>query len=486
VFPSISAPLLLHVVLATGLSLRVLYRRLQVNSALAWIAVLIAMPVAGPVLYVMFGAPTLGQRRLRAGQRIRAYYEKAYALASAQGADEQDIPQPFGALAGSISRDSGFPLLARNRYALLTDAGAILDSMAADIDAARTDCCLEFYIIDPQGRVETVLEAVLRAASRGVMCRILADDFGSKPFFRSPWPARLRAAGVRVTRSLPVGLIKSLSKRSDLRNHRKQLICDRAVAYTGSFNLVDPRFFKADAHVGEWVDVMMRIEGQMVDALSCVFHADDLLDQSDGDLGTRALRALPFDAQMGPAPDGRMLMQLLPSGPEMANSTIYEFIVAAIFNARRRVRIVTPYFIPDQAVLLAIKSAAKRGVAVQIIVPARVDTRMAHYASQASFQDLLDAGVEIRRFTGGLLHAKTMLIDESLALFGTVNMDMRSFYLNLELSLILYEAQASRDLDAIVEGYAARSQALDSATWARRGAGQRFLENLFRLAGPLL
>jgi cardiolipin synthase len=179
-------------------------------------------------------------------------------------------------------------------------------------------------------------------------------------------------------------------------------------------------------------------------------------------------------------------MQLLPSGPEMANSTIYEFIVAAIFNARRRVRIVTPYFIPDQAVLLALTSAAKRGVAVQIIVPERVDTRIGQYASQASYEDLLNAGVQILRFKAGLLHAKAVLIDEGIALFGTVNMDLRSFYLNLELSLILYEPRISTDLDAIIDTYAARSDAVDLDTWCARPRTQRFAENLLRLAGPLL
>jgi len=482
----ISAPLLIHIGLATGLSLHILYRKLQVNTALAWIVLLIAMPIAGPVLYVVFGDPTLGQRRLMLGQRIRLYYQKAYAVARNDSVSLALIAEPFGALAGSIATDSGFPVLARNHTAILTDAGEILDSMGRDIDLAQTICCLEFYIIDPQGRVDALLNAVLRAAARGVDCRILADDFGSKPFFRSDWPARLRAAGVTVIRSLPVGLIKSLSKRSDLRNHRKLLICDLAVAYTGSFNLVDPRLFKSDSHVGEWIDVMMRIEGQMVDALACVFNADFLLEEPGADIDDAALRTLPFDHLKSPLPDGRVLMQLLPSGPEMPNSTIYEFIVAAIFNARRRVRIVTPYFIPDQAVLLALKSAAKRGVDVQIIVPEKVDSKLGQYASEASYEELLAAGVAIVRFSGGLLHAKAVLIDEGVTLFGTVNMDMRSFYLNLELSLILYDPRINTDLDALIDTYVAHSTAVTKVGWAARPPSQRFLENLIRLAGPLL
>jgi cardiolipin synthase len=328
--------------------------------------------------------------------------------------------------------------------------------------------------------------AVLGAAARGVSCQILADDYGSKRFFRTRWPKRLRAAGVSIVRSLPVGVLKSVSKRSDLRNHRKLLICDRTVAYTGSFNLVDPVLFKTERHVGQWIDVMMRIEGEMVDALTCVFNADFLFEKKGSDIGGDVLRPLPLDPHEGGRPGGRTLMQLLPSGPEMPQSTIYEFVVAAIFSARRRVRIVTPYFIPDQAVLLALTSAAKRGVSVQIIVPERLDTRIGQYASQASYEDLLAAGVEIRRFSGGLLHTKAVLVDEDITVFGTVNMDPRSFYLNLELSLIMYEPQINHAFGAILDAYVSRSDGIDPDAWTARAPTQRFLENIMRLAAPLL
>jgi cardiolipin synthase len=475
-----------HVVLVGAFTLRILYRKLEVNTALAWIVMFVAMPIAGPVLYVLFGDHSLGRRRLKLGQRIRTFYQNAYAVAGADGAPLQSIPEPFASLARSMTVESGFPVLARNGYAILTDAGEILDRMRRDIDAALTSCRLEFYIVEPNGRVEAVLTAILKAAARGVSCQILADDYGSKRFFRSRWPRRLKAAGVTVVRSLPVGALKPVSRRSDLRNHRKLLICDRTVAYTGSFNLIDPALFKSDRNVGRWIDVMMRIEGEMVDALTCVFNADFLFEENGADIGGAVLRPLPLDLQTGVRPSGSALMQLLPSGPEMPHSTIYAFIVAAIFNARRRVRIVTPYFVPDQAVLLALTSAAKRGVNVQIIVPERLDTRIGQYASQASYDELLAAGVDIRRFAGGLLHTKAVLIDESITVFGTVNMDVRSFYLNLELSLIMYEPEINIALDAVLDSYVDRSDVVDPDAWAARASTQRFLENLMRLAAPLL
>jgi len=220
--------------------------------------------------------------------------------------------------------------------------------------------------------------------------------------------------------------------------------------------------------------------------VACVFNADYLLEEPGSDIGQAALSALPLNDRKVSLPDGSLLMQLLPSGPEMATSTIYAFIVAAIFNARRRVRIVTPYFIPDQAVLLALTSAAKRGVEVQIIVPERLDTRLGQYASQSCYEELLAAGVAILRFRGGLLHTKAMLIDEDITVFGTVNMDLRSFYLNLELSLIIYEARINAQLGAVIDTYEGRSTVVGKEAWSARAPLQRFLENLLRLAGPLL
>ncbi len=478
--------MLAHLVVTAALTLRILYRRLEVNTALAWIVLLVTLPLAGPALYIFFGDHSLGARRLKLGQRIRTLYQKAYAVEGTDGASLAHLPEPFAGLSRAITRESGFPLLARNDYVIFTDAGEILGAMGRDIDAARTSCNLEFYIIEPSGRVEAVLEAVLRAAARGVKCQILADDFGSKAFFRSPWPERLRAHGVSVVRSLPVGRLKSFSKRSDLRNHRKLLICDRAVAYTGSYNLVDPRLFKQASKVGAWIDLMMRIEGEMVDALTCVFNADFLFDQKGSDIDRAVLRPLPIDIRMGPRDGAVARMQLLPSGPEMPRSTIYEVIVTAIFNARRRVRIVTPYLIPDQAIMLALTSAAKRGVEVQLIVPLTLDTQLSQYASQAAYGELLASGVDIRRFGDGLLHSKVVLIDEDITVFGTVNMDLRSFYLNLELSLVIYEAEINAALGIILDDYVAQSGRLEAKTWAERPASQRFLENLLRLAGPVL
>lgn len=480
--------LLAHLAIATFFTLRVLYRKLEVNSTLAWIIILYAVPFGGVFIYFLFGDHRLGRKRMKNGERIREIYQKAYGITKQDWQTSFELNPPFDAFSKSLKSDTGFPVLSSGAYEIITETDEILARMQADIEATTDTCFMEFYIIEPDGRVEDILDAVDKASQRGVECKILADSFGSRAFFTSHWPERLRRSGVEITKSLPVSVIKSFSKRSDLRNHRKILICDQLSAYIGSYNLVDPKHFKAGHGVGQWVDVMMRVTGSIVDAATCVFNTDYLFDSVGLSVSGSDIRSLPLDtAEQAPSsPVANSLMQLLPSGPEMRHSTIYEFMVAVIFNARKSVRVVTPYFIPDQAIAIALTSAAKRGVDVQIIVPEKLDTILGRYASESSFEELLEAGVKLYKYSGALLHTKLIIIDEDVALFGTMNVDMRSFYLNLELTLVIYDLGAIQEFSAIAEHYKSLCVPLKLADWKKRSAVNRFLENTIRLASPLL
>lgn len=481
-----SIPFLVHFSLSVLAALRLLYRKRAVNTTLAWLFLLFGLPVVGVVLYLLFGEHRLGQRRMKMGARLRSFFLNTFRVESAAPLLKTAGSPRFEALARSIQVDTGFPVLTGLSPQFFTDAGALYAAMQADIDASSESVFLEFYILDPAGRVSDVLGAIERAALRGVDCKILADDFGSKAFFGSGWPKRLRKAGVMIVRSLPVNLLTSFSRRSDLRNHRKVLICDQHAAYVGSYNLADPTLFKADRGVGQWIDMMMRVEGPIVDALTSLCLSDYLLDSVGHHIGRADLNALAIERRPLSGAGDRVNMQLLPSGPEMRNSTIYEVLVAAIFTAQDRLRIVAPYFIPDPALVLALVSAAKRGVEVEVIVPERLDSRLAQFASQSSYGELLQAGVRLVRYRGGLLHAKIVLVDDDFALFGTVNIDVRSFYLNLELTMVIYEAAISAQLWQETDRYLPASVRLDAIAWEKRPQWQKFLENILRLASPLL
>ena len=484
--PLISMPLFLHIAIAMGFSLRLLYRKREVSTTLAWMIILFSLPLVGAVLYFLFGDHRLGRKRMKTGERLRAFYLQAFKISEPPPLENVTSSVQNTALSRNILHDTGFPALEGGPHRLITDAGTLYESLIADIDEAEYTCFLEFYILDPAGRVADVLAAVERAAKRGVDCKILADDFGSKAFFRSHWPKRLKAEGVAIVRSLPVGLFTSFSHRSDLRNHRKLVVIDQTVGYIGSYNLADPVHFKANKGVGQWIDVMMRIEGPIVDALTCVFVTDFLFDTAGTDIGRADLRNLPRKGYAAQVQGQALSMQLPPSGPEMRHATIYEVFVSMIFNATERVRIVTPYFIPDQSVTLALVSAAKRGVDVEVIVPERLDSLMARYASESSFELLLEGGVKIFRYRGGMLHTKAVLIDDEISLFGTVNVDLRSFYLNLELSLIVFDDRFNAELHCVTDEYLADCTELELDVWSQRSSAQTLLENLLRLASPIL
>jgi len=186
------------------------------------------------------------------------------------------------------------------------------------------------------------------------------------------------------------------------------------------------------------------------------------------------------------APAGQALVQLAPSGPGFGEDTIHNLLLTTIYAARRELVLTTPYFVPDNAILAALKSAAQRGVEVTVIVPAKNDSRLVHYASRARYDDLARAGVRIMDFSGGLLHTKTITVDGDFCLFGSVNLDMRSFWLNFEMTLFIYDQDFTAQIRALQQHYLTQASLHDNDAFQTRSFGQRLLENIALLVGPLL
>lgn len=484
--------LLGHFVINVLFALRVIYSRRSTGAALGWLVVLFAFPYVGTVLYLLVGEPRLGHERARRKAELKGFYDvfrerfvRPCVLA------EQAMDPRFTRIAALVARDVGFTPDNRNEAVLLTDTDEILRAFVKDIDKAEVSCLLMFYIVDGAGRVGAVLEALMAAARRGVNCRLLVDAVGSRAFLHSAWPKRLREAGVAVTEALPVGLFKTFFVRSDLRNHRKLLVVDYRVAYTGSYNLVDPATFKQDSGVGQWVDAVMRLDGAVTPVLSAVYYADWAVENDDNFKSTIERIEGYFqngaaqDALVAPDGDGAIL-QVVPSAPDEERHVVYDTLLCALYAAQRSVVVTTPYFVPDEALLGAIVNAARRGVEVTLMVPERNDSRLVGYASKAYYQVLLDGGVQLQLFKGGLLHTKTVVVDGEFALFGTVNMDMRSFYLNMELSLAVYDAQTVGKIMQLQKRYLMQCKRLTTTRWQKRPRLQHFLESCVRLVSPLL
>jgi cardiolipin synthase len=289
----------------------------------------------------------------------------------------------------------------------------------------------------------------------------------------------MRQAGVRIQAALAVGLFRLLRARPDLRLHRKIVVIDD-VGYTGSLNLADPVLFKQDAGVGPWVDAFVRLQGPVVAALSATFQEDWTIESDELD----PLHPTP-DAPPLPVA-GQAPVQVLPSGPDERVEAIAQVVLMAVYAATRELVLTTPYFIPSESLLTALLSAAARGVQVTLVVPARVDSRLVHYASRAHQASLLAAGVRIALFQGGLLHTKSITIDGELSLFGSLNLDPRSLRLDFEITLAIYDAEFTRSLRALQQYYLEHSEMLDLSTCLGRSRLERFAEDTTRLVSPLL
>ncbi|MCA8916175.1 MAG: cardiolipin synthase [Planctomycetes bacterium] len=464
------------------LGVRVIMRRGTVGFTLAWLGVILFLPLLGAFIYLLLGERRLGTKRARRIAELRKpYLQWLGGLSADFPCDDSGLSRGAIMLRKLARGTSGIPALPGNSLELIDDPNVFFDMLVTDIDAAQSSVHLEFYIWEPGGRTDDVVAALLRAAARGVSCRVLVDDVGSSAFADHASFEQLKAGGVRVVPMLEVGVVRTLFARVDLRNHRKIAVIDGKIGYTGSQNMADPKLFMKDADLGEWIDAMVRVTGPAVEALQVTMLADWEFETFEG-LENATER---FDLKRN-QPTGDAIVQVVPSGPGLLQATIQELILTAIYSAERELVLTTPYFIPDDAMIKGLLSAAGRGVEVTLVVPRKSDGRIVKLAGEAYFEELLEAGVKIARFEGGLLHTKAITVDGEVAMFGSVNLDMRSFYLNFEISLLVYSQAFAGRVRALQERYLKDAPLLDLEAWRSRPALVRFAQQAAQLMSPVL
>lgn len=484
--------LLTDLTIRIGLSVRVIMRKRSYGVSLAWLVIILLVPFVGALCYLFLGENRLSDRRAAHAQNTSQHYQRWLAtLRNRAPVAWSELEPKCSALHHQADTLIGIPALAGNRLHFLETTSSIMRSLIADINNARSTCHLQFYIWQPGGVVDDVAAALKDAARRGVTCRILVDGIGSSDFLQSDAATSLRRCGIIILESLPTGLIKALFARIDIRNHRKIVVIDGKVAYTGSQNMVDPRFFKQGEELGQWIDLMVRIEGPVVETLAGTFISDWFLEtETDKDNSTSLdndIERVQAMADVQPSlPVGDVAVQLVPSGPGFSPEAIHSLLLTTIYAAQKALTLTTPYFVPDEAILTALKSAAHRGVDVRIIVPKNSDSSLVQYASRARYESLLRAGVHLFLYEDGLLHTKTITIDDDFALLGSVNLDMRSFWLNFEATLFIYNQRFTEQLRKIQQRYEQDSHNLQLDSFTKRPVLEQFLENSALLIGPLL
>ena len=471
---------LLHILIVLLFGFRLISVRRPVGVVLAWFLIVVLFPLLGISLYILIGERPVGRKLTRKIIRMdKEYAAITEAMRTHYQADRQLLPVEGRALSLLAQSKNGSPVIAGNKIELHTNSLNILQEFIDEINQAKKTLHLEFYIWALGGDADRVGEALIAAAKRGVACKVLLDSLGSKDWFKSSWPSRFRNAGIQVTEALPIQIGRFQFRRADLRLHRKIFVIDNTIVWTGSMNMVDPRSFKQDSGVGEWVDAMVRIEGPVASQFELTFSFDWSVDNPKI---THFNDVLPESTPSA----GRVLAQEFSSGPVYRDDILYQVLLSAIMDAREELTITTPYFGPDDGLIQALMAAAGRGVKVTLIVPKLNDSTLVAWSSRSFYDDLMAAGVNIAEFHGGLLHTKSLLIDKRVAVFGSVNFDQRSLRLNFEISLIVYNDEFCAKLETLIESYLAQSDMVDPVSWAKRPRWRVMLENAAHLSSPLL
>lgn len=456
-------------------------RNRRPTAAMAWLLAIYFIPFVGVLLFLLIGNPRLPRKRRRMQAAINEYiHDTSESLDF--GTLRPHAPHWFTAIV-ALNRNLGaMPLAGDNGATLISDYQKSLDEMAEAIRRAKRYVHVEFYILQSDASTDGFFRALEDATARGVAVRVLLDHWANrrKPYYRTTLK-RLDAMGAHWHLMLPLQLLKGKFQRPDLRNHRKLLVVDGEVAYLGSQNVTDSSYnLRKNIRRGlRWVDLMVRVEGPVVASINAVFLSD-WYSESDETL-TDEIDL--FSVKTGP---GDLDCQIVPSGPGFEFQNNLKMFLGLLNAGREKIIIVSPYFVPDEALLLAITTACQKGVRVELFVSEEGDQAVVYHAQRSYYEALLRAGVTIWMYPKPyILHSKSLTIDDEVAVIGSSNMDMRSFGLNLEVSMLVRGEEFVRDVHAVEDTYRGLSRELTLEEWMKQPLRSTILDNLARLTSAL-
>ncbi len=456
-------------------------RNRRPSSALGWLLAIFFIPFIGVILFLLIGSPRLGRKRRRRQAEINQFI-----MDSTEGMDKVTKDKSWPAWLDSIvemNRELGaMPMVGGNTAHMQIDYEQNFADMAADIDTAKNYVHVEFYILAADSTTEPLFQAMERAVARGVKVRVLFDHIaGKRTVGYKETKKRLTAIGAEWHLMLPFLPLEGKYERPDLRNHRKLLIIDSKVGWMGSQNLIDSTYLKkSNIKRGlHWKDAMVRLEGPIVAGLNAIFITD-WYSETDV-LLTREAAPLTITSKRN-----ALDCQIVPSGPGFASENNLRMFLALMYSAQEKIIITSPYFVPDESLMYAITSACQRGVRVELFVSEIGDQALVYHAQRSYYEALLRAGVVIWLYKAPtILHSKHMSIDEEVAVIGSSNMDMRSFSLNLEVSLMVKGASFVKQMREVEAAYREDSRALTLEEWMKQPLRSTVLDGLARLTSSL-
>lgn len=450
--------------------------------ALGWLMAIFFVPYLGFIAFLIFGSSRLPKKRIERQAAMNILMREAVGHHEPIIGNEEPVSEPVRVAASLNYRLGALPMLSGNHFHFHPDNTQAMLDMAAEIDKAEEYVHFEFYITSYDEASSPLWDALIRAHNRGVQVRVLIDHIGSRKYVGyKPLKKMLNDAGIKWHLMLPLKPWKGQWQRPDLRNHRKIIVIDGAIAFSGSQNAIHPAYnIKKNLKRGLiWQDLSFSATGPIVEEFNAVFISDWY-----SETGELPLSEIRTHLQAQP---GGSLAQVVPSGPGYETENNLRLINYLINNAEQRILICSPYFVPEETLLQALTSAALSGIDVSVIVTEKGDQFLANMGQRSYYEQLLRAGVKIKAYPGPtVLHSKFMLIDEEIAFIGSSNMDPRSFSLNLEVSSIIVDAAVSRRIEDVADEYIDACKPIKYDDWIRRPFYVKMVENLCRLWSSLL
>lgn len=454
------------------------------QTAMAWLILIVFAPFLGLIAFLFFGSARIGHQRHRELTAANEVIARETRILTAE--PPADAPDYVASTVRLNQRLASMPLTADNHVTLLPDYRESIEEMIAAVDVAERHVHVEFYIMALDEMTTPFFDALDRATARGVKVRLLFDHLGTRGIagYRD-LKKRLAASDIEWHLMMPLQPWRGRFRRPDLRNHRKLLVVDDTIGFTGSLNLTHPSYNnpKYRAIGREWVELWMRLEGPVVATIDALFAADWALETGE------VLQVATHHVDQTPHSDRDAVgvaAQLVPSGPGFESENNLRLFTSLIYHARERLSLTSPYFVPDETLLYAVTTAAQRGVDVELFVSEEADQFMVGHAQASYYRELLEAGVRIWLYPPPfVLHAKHMSVDDHVAVVGTSNMDMRSFALNYEMSLMVIDRDVIDRLRVVEDDRRAKSRELTLDEWLERPRRTRFVDNAMRLTATL-
>ncbi len=470
----------IYVLLVASTLFTIIYDKRDPVKTLSWVMVIVLVPVVGFVIYVVFGQnyrkrKIFDKKGILDSLQIGNIVSKQLYSVNSMFADHKpEIAQNRDIITLLLNSNKS-PLTYDNRVEVLNNGDQTFAALSKALVEARSFIHMEYYIVSDDDIGNFIADILIEKARAGVEVRVIYDDVGSWTLPKS-YVRRLTAAGVQVKPFMPVAFPMFTSK-INYRNHRKIVVVDGKIAFTGGLNIAD-RYILGERKLGAWRDTHIRIEGEAVLSLQTVFITDWYFVS-----GVRLNKPEYFPKQ---SKRGNVAVQIASSGPDSDWATIMQAYFAAITRAQDHIYITTPYFLPNAPILTAIKVASLSGVDVRLLIPSKSDGKIVFWATRSYISELLEAGVKIYLYRGGFVHAKVLSIDGMFSAVGSANMDERSFEDNFEVTAFLYDREKTARLEHDFLEDLQLSRRIMPERWQYRPKKECVYEAVARLLSPLL